>query len=178
MFGKIYNMLLNPNDNLTNKNKILSNPNDNLTNDDDSNNYVKKKLSEYETNLLNNLLDSCLNLYDPEINNYDLVITKFYSDYSNSFDYKDYLKLKQMLLNKMLEKKEILANMKKNIEYYCVYMSTNQIIKICKTDYLLRFIDNNQNILYCIEYIDTKLSNIDKIVEKYSKLYKCKIEIC
>ena len=57
-------------------------------------------------------------------------------------------------------------------------MSKNELIKICKTDFLLKFLDNNQNVLYCFEYIDTNLITIEKIVEKYSKLYTCKIEIC
>ena len=57
-------------------------------------------------------------------------------------------------------------------------MSINGIIKIYKTDYLLKLVNNYQNILYYFEYIDINQSTIEKIMEKYSKLYTCKIEIC
>jgi hypothetical protein len=147
-------------------------------NDNLSNNSEKKKLNEYNTNQLNNLLDSFVNLYDPDINNYEILMTKFYVDYSNSFGYIDYVKLKEILIDRMIKKKETLLNKKNNFEYYCVYMSTNGIIKISKTDYSLRFQNDDQNILYCIEYIDAKLANTNNIVEKYSKLYKCTIQIC
>lgn len=39
-------------------------------------------------NILNTLIDLCVDLYDPDTNNYEIPIEKFYIEYSNSFDYK------------------------------------------------------------------------------------------
>jgi hypothetical protein len=142
-------------------------------------NKMENNLNEMDNHLLNILFDSCINLYNPYTNNYPEIELKFYLEYTNTFDnILNYAKYKEILFDKMLEKKNNLEKKNKYIEYYCIYMSTNEKIKICKTDFLLKFIDKNQNVLYCIEYINQNLTTIDKLVEKYSKLYTCKIEIC
>ena len=173
MFNKIYNGLFNKN-----TQKQINERENKLDNSKETN-KMEKNLSEIDNHLLNILYDSCINLYDPYRNNYPEIEIKFYLEYTNTFnDIINYSKNKQILFDKMLEKKNILQKKNKYIEYYCIYMSTNEKIKICKTDFLLKFVDNNQNILYCIEYIDINLTTIDKLVEKYSKLYTCKIEVC
>lgn len=157
MLNKIYNGLFNKN----------------------TQNQVNGGENKLDNHLLNILFDSCINLYDPYTNNYPEIECKFYIEYANTFDdILNYAKYKQILFDKMLEKKNILQKKNKYVEYYCVYMSTNEKIKICKTDHLLKFVDNNQNILYCIEYININLTTTEKLVEKYSKLYTCKIEVC
>lgn len=161
MINKIYNGLLFSKNNSKKTNKI------------------EKNLSEIDIHLLNLLFDSCINLYDPYTNNYLEIELKFYFEYTKTFNnLLNYDKYKQILFDKMLEKKNILEKKNEYIEFYCIYMSTNEKIKICKTDFLLKFIDKNQNILYCIEYINQNITTIDKLVEKYCKLYTCKIEIC
>ena len=200
MLNKIYNCLfnknflkqINKNNNCLNEKDNNLNKNDNCLNEKDNNlNKNDNYLNEKDNNLINLIYDSCVNLYDPNKNNYLEIENKFYLEFTYTFnDITYYSKYKEILLEKILEKKyisdkknkfdnnNILDNNNKYIEYYCVYMSTNEIIKIYKTDYLLRLIDNNQNILYCFEYIDINQSTIEKIMEKYSKLYTCKIELC
>lgn len=173
MLNKIYNSLFNKNTQKQIKET------DNKLDVQIYTNKMEKNLSEIDNHLLNILFDSCINLYDPYTNNYTEIELKFYLEYKNTFDdILNYAKYKHILFDKMLEKKNILEKKNKYIEYYCVYMSINEKIKICKTDFLLKFVDKNQNILYCIEYIDINLTTIEKLVEKYSKLYTCKIEVC
>lgn len=173
MLNKIFNGLLNKN-----VPKKINEKQNKLDNEIYTNN-IEKKINEIDNNLLNLLFESCINLYDPYKNNCREIESKFYLEYSNTFDdIINYAKYKQILFDKLIEKKNILEKKNKYVEFYCIYMSKNELIKICKTDFLLKFLDNNQNVLYCFEYIDTNLITIEKIVEKYSKLYTCKIEIC
>ena len=149
----------------------------------------KANLDEINNKLLDNLINSCINLYDPNKNNNLEIESKLYLEYPREYVCaKEYIKYKQILLDKMLEKKNIFADMKINIltnkkkykyiEYYCLYVSINTTIYISKTDNLFKFMNNNQNILYCLEYINVNQISIETILEKYNLLYSCKIIIC
>jgi hypothetical protein len=181
MLSKIYNGLFNNNNNGSNKNNNESNKNNTVYKNDDivnKNDNKKKMPTESDMNSLNILINSCINLYDPDVNNYEIIMTKFNTEYPSFFSCEDFLKHKCIVVDKLTEKKNILFNKTKSLEYYCICMLTNEIIKISKTNNLLKFINkNNKNILYCIEYINVEQLSIDEIVEKYSKLYKCKIQM-
>jgi len=140
--------------------------------------FINKNISNTDEHLLTILLDMCVMLYDPSKNNYMEIESKFYLEYKNIFNnITKYSEHKEILFFKILEIKNKFEK-KNSFKYYCVYMLIDNIIKICPTDNIIKFINSNKNILYCFEYIDMKKMLINEIVEKYNKLYKCKIQVC
>jgi hypothetical protein len=85
-------------------------------------NEISNELSEINNDVLNILIDSCVNLYEPESNNYLQIQTKFHIEYINTFnDINNYTKYKQILFDKMLEKK-IMLKAELKIFFFIAYI--------------------------------------------------------
>lgn len=161
----------NPNN--SNNSNNLNNPNNpnNLNNPNNPNNPT-----------LNILFDSCINLYDPINDNCKEVQIKFITEYANIFhntnnlfdDTQNYIINKQILLDKMTEKKK--ESKLILFKYYCVCMTIFETIKIIKVEKKYEIIKYNKDILYYFEYLDINKFTIDEIISKYKKLFNCKIE--
>lgn len=145
--------------------------------------FIKKKyfskISEMENDLnkinynyIVKLLDLCIKLYDPYNNNYLEVESKFHLEYTKTIDnLENYDKDKQILFEKMSEKKYNLFNNNKKNHYYVIYMAKNKVIRIYKTEDIYEFVINNDNILYTFEYINSNSINIQNLINKYKNLY-------
>lgn len=135
-------------------------------------NQKKDDLSKINNKTINLLLDSCVNLYDPINNNYQEINVIFNAEFIKIYNNKkNYIKSNNILLAKMLEKK-------KNIRFYCVYMTLFETIKIIEINNQLKFINYEQNVLYYLEYLHKNKYSIDEVVNKYKNIYNCEIIVC
>lgn len=149
---------------------------------------LESDLENFNQVLVNSIIESYLKNYDPDIFSNDLKLInqiekKFQeeciSKLSSGFDYHKY---KTILLNKIQEKRKYYMEISYNnkLIYYCVFMTTNNKIKIKKTNKLRDLIEKNKNtILYIIEYIDNIENKMtgEEIIDKYKKIYNDKYSI-
>jgi len=120
------------------------------------NNYVEKYMQNY-------------NIDNPDI--FSQIENNFSKEYIKIFnDETKYNEYKNILFDKLIEKKKQIIESKKNNYFFCIGMRQNGKIQINKINDMTLYLNNN-NILYIIEYIfNNKISERDLTI-KYKKIY-------
>jgi hypothetical protein len=88
-----------------------------------------------------------------------------------------YDKYKKILFDRLYKKKK---NIIEKNKLFCIFMCSDDLVKIFKVNNIKLFNPNNEKILYILDYIYViYLEEISEIYDKYSKLYGSnKVKIC